>query len=49
MADKLMEIYESMVKKEKEKVVEDNPTIIDTLQERIVVLEGQVNQLLSSK
>ena len=40
--DKLQSIYESMVKKEKEHLVEENQTVIDQLVQRITVLEEQV-------
>ena len=46
--DKLVEIYENMLKEEKEKIVTNNPTLIDKLQERIAKLEESV-ALLTSK
>ena len=47
--DKLQEIYESMVKEEKEQLVEGNQTVFDKLIQRIVVLEEQVKELTTGK
>ena len=44
-SDKIQEIYENIVKEEKEQLVEGNQTMFDQLVQRIVILEEQVKEL----